>query len=670
MRYIFSVAFKREKLFVSLVLFVVFIASVTTLGQAVVAANLLNSSLAIGRVSEDDPNNASRFLKDAEGETTGIFSKIINIFYLAINEGNDAATKYVIDQRSLLLLIVLGFALLIILATTQVVIFGKNILISLLSLKIALRIRALIFNKLLDLPSAYFRIQQSGGVVYRLTDDARVIENNLFRLIENGFFGPVLSLCGLGLLIYLDYRLTLLIFLNVIVTVLIVNYIATFIRRVARRMAEGGADINTHVLKVFATISAIKVFCREKWERRKYRGFLRRYLKNWLSFNILTGLVRPVNEIVGLVGVVVIIFYGTVLIWRGELTSEGLFTFLFVLLYIVPYFERLSSVSLLHSELQVSVTRILEIVNSEKEVDALNMGNDKLLNYTGRVEFKNVSFDYSQESAKVSQLMGTGDKNTAVVEDAPAITSTETALVGAKKTQFSQPPILDNISFKVAPCESIGLVGESGSGKTTLVNLIALFMSPTKGAIFFDGKPVTDYTIKSVRRHISMVSQETYLFNASILENVQYGRLSASYKEVREACRLANIDNFVASLEDGYNTHIGESGVKLSGGQKQRIALARALLKNSKILMLDEATSALDSQNELEVQRAIEVIMNRQTTFIIAHRFSTILKVNRIMVLDKGKIVQFGTHEQLMKQGGLYRSLYNIQFNREVAAGV
>ncbi len=647
MRYLFKLIFQREKVFLTLVVIIVLVTSFTTLFQAVVAANLLNSSITAGVLSA----NAAGVVTAWNPQDTGLLRQVMEIINLAATEGNEAATRYVIEQRRLSLLFALGIVLVTILALSQFFIFGKELVINILSRRVAFRLRKLVFARLLNLPNVYFHAAQSGSIIQRLTGDTAMVEKSIVQIIEKGFFGPVFSGLGICLLVYLDYRLALVIFTSVVVIFFVINYLAYFIRILKLRMVSSVANVNTHIYKVFSMIEAVKIFSRERWERRRYQSLLNAYLKNWLLSNILTRLARPINELIGLIGVIVVIFYGTALIWQQEFSAEELFIFLFVLLFIVPYFQRITDVPILYRELSIAVERILHIVNSRPEHAVFNMGKTVLQHYKGKLTFANVSVDYTKEIADVRKLeewsaqRGNPKVSTAAVVAAPALA-------------------LEAVSFTIHPREAIAIVGESGSGKTTLVNLIAQFLPPTSGQILFDDCSHSQFSIKSIRQQLSMVTQETFLFNLSILENVRYGRLAATKSEVQEACHLAQIHDFITSLPDGYGTVIGERGVKLSGGQKQRLALARALLKRSRILILDEATSALDAQSEREVQHAIDDIMRRQTTFIIAHRFSTIAKVDRILVLSKGRLVEIGTHQQLMANRSVYFKLHQIQFDR------
>ena len=222
---------------------------------------------------------------------------------------------------------------------------------------------------------------------------------------------------------------------------------------------------------------------------------------------------------------------------------------------------------------------------------------------------------------------------------------------------------LSTIDFEVKQGEIVALVGASGAGKTSIANLLLRFYDPTEGAIFINGVDVREYELHSVRDRIGVVSQETFLFNATVFENIAYGKLSASFDEVKQAAQTAFADEFISVLPQGYGTVIGERGVTLSGGQRQRLSIARALLKNPPILVLDEATSQLDTESERQVQKALEVLMTGRTVFVIAHRLSTIQNADRILVLNEGKLVQSGTNEALLKQGGVYKRLYDLQFN-------
>ena len=327
-------------------------------------------------------------------------------------------------------------------------------------------------------------------------------------------------------------------------------------------------------------------------------------------------------------GIGIVLWYGSRLVLSGSLPGGDLITFLLLTVFVAG---SIGSFTGLYSQLQEALgasKRIFELLDTKSDLPE-TVTPEALTGARGEVRFDDVSFRY-------------GDRGDEMV--------------------------LSNISLQARPGEILALVGPSGAGKSTLVTLVPRFYDPVEGRILLDGTDIRDLGLEDLRRHVGIVPQETQLFSGTVKENIRYGRPGASDAAVEEAARAANAHEFISEFPDGYETVVGERGVKLSGGQRQRVAIARALLKNPRILILDEATSSLDSESEALVQAALETLMVGRTTFVIAHRLSTVRNADRILVLSDGRILQQGTHDELMRSGGLYRDLYERQFRVEVGA--
>jgi subfamily B ATP-binding cassette protein MsbA len=324
-------------------------------------------------------------------------------------------------------------------------------------------------------------------------------------------------------------------------------------------------------------------------------------------------------EFLGGVGIACIVFYGGYNVIQGDATPGTFFSFLAALLMLYEPVKRLSGVNNTVQQGLAAAARIFEVIDTVPEIQD-KPGARALPGVTREVEYQDVSFKYEEDW------------------------------------------VLKNINLRIRVGEMVAFVGASGGGKTTLVNLLPRFYDVTAGRILIDGVDIRDYRVESLRAMIGIVTQQTILFNETVRDNIAYGKVGQSLEEVVKAAQAAFADGFIGNLPRGYDTVIGEQGVKLSGGERQRISIARALLKNAPILILDEATSSLDSESEIEVQKALEYLMEGRTTLVIAHRLSTIRKANRIVVISNGEIVEVGTHDELMEKDGEYRKLYLLQF--------
>jgi subfamily B ATP-binding cassette protein MsbA len=397
---------------------------------------------------------------------------------------------------------------------------------------------------------------------------------------------------------------------------------AAELRHISERVQQKTADITSHVQETVSQIRVVKSFTMEKEEIKKFTA------ENNKAFDITMRAVQilstqnPVIALLQAVAAVGIVWYGGMEIINGHLTLPQLISFATALGIMTDPGSTLSRAFAVIQQGLASVKRIFEVMDIKPTIT--DEKDASPLHYTlGRIEFKNISFAYENEE------------------------------------------VLSGIDLTVQPGEAIALVGRTGAGKSTLVNLLLRFYDPVRGGILIDGQDLRGVTLKSLRERIAIVPQEIALFQGTIRENIAYGKPDASFEEIIAAATLANIHNFISALPNGYETQVGERGAKLSGGERQRIAIARAILRDPKILILDEATSSLDAETEVLIRDALEKLMKGRTTFIIAHRLYTVEKADRVVVLDKGKIVEIGPHKELLAKGGLYRYLYEIQFQNK-----
>jgi subfamily B ATP-binding cassette protein MsbA len=368
----------------------------------------------------------------------------------------------------------------------------------------------------------------------------------------------------------------------------------------------------------------VKAFGREEAEAGRFRDSNRAYLRTLMKSIQVSSLTASHMEVIGVVGVAAIIWYGGYLVIHGTMTPGAFFSFLTAMFMAYTPIRRLSGANNTIQQALAAAERVFEVMDLQTE-QALDRGRKELLPVSRSLEFRNVTFQY----------------------------------------EGSERPALADVTLTVEAGTIVALVGSSGSGKTTLVSLVPRFYDPTEGAVLIDGQDIRGYRLASLRRQIGIVSQETVLFDESVRNNIAYGRAGATDDEVIGAAKQAYAHDFIQRLPDGYATPIGENGVKLSGGERQRLAIARALLRDPPILILDEATSSLDSESERIVQLALANLIKHRTTLVIAHRLSTVQNADRIVVLDRGRVVETGTHAELLQRGGLYQRLHAIQFQAQ-----
>jgi subfamily B ATP-binding cassette protein MsbA len=484
--------------------------------------------------------------------------------------------------------------------------------------KVIRDVRNLIYAKLQILSLDYFTQKRSGELISRITNDVKVIENAVSYALTDLVYQSF-EVFSFALLIFLiNWRLALISIVVLPMVVVPMVAVGRVLRRLSRSSQEKMADINSLLVETFTGVRIVRAFCAEDRELAKFKKQNQDYYRIAMKSIKRMLLLGIITELIGVAMALFIIFYSGRQVIEGAL-SFGVFTlFMAALLSLIKPFKKLSQVNSIMEQAVAASSRIYEVLDASPSVKE-RADAQGLSGFKEGIIFENVWFSYADQD------------------------------------------ILKGINLEVKRGQVLAIVGPSGVGKTTLADLIPRFYDPKKGRILVDGLDIRDVTLKSLREHIGIVTQETILFNDTIEANILYGRPGASQEEVERAAIQAYAHDFIKQIPLGFKAIIGDRGMKLSGGERQRIAIARALLKNPPILILDEATSQLDSESERLVQQALDRLIQGRTVFVIAHRLSTVRGAHTIIVLDKGKIVEQGNHSTLLNNDGLYKRLYQMQ---------
>ena len=524
-------------------------------------------------------------------------------------------------EKDYFMLKVIPLALIFLYVIKAVLTYAQNLIIFGISWELVVEFREKLFTHIHALPFEFFEDHETGELMSRINNDVTIMQSTVTRLMKEFLQNSVMLVGLLAWGFYLKWDWAVMALVIFPIMVIPVSNIARKLRRLSRKGQEILGNINATVLESFSGIKIVRAFGMESREIKKFRTYNDSHLGVMKKNVKYVEITSPLLEVLGVISAAFILWYGGNQVLNEEI-SQGTF-----LAFIVALFMMYSPIRILfkiYTNIQTALAgaeRVFDILDQDAE--KMQEGKLELKGVNEGIEFKDVSFRYPSRATLV----------------------------------------LNEINLSVRKSEIIAIVGMSGAGKTTLVDLLFRFFDATSGTILIDGKNIQDYKLASLRQQLALVTQETFLFNDTIWNNIAFGcERKATHNEIMEAAKAAHVDHFASDLDEGYETMIGERGVKLSGGQRQRIAIARALLRNAPILVLDEATSALDSKSERLVQDALHNLMEHRTSFVIAHRLSTIKHANRIIVLDKGQIVESGTHESLLANSGLYRKYYEMQF--------
>ncbi|MEP6486985.1 ABC transporter ATP-binding protein/permease [Microcoleus vaginatus GB2-A3] len=520
--------------------------------------------------------------------------------------------------------------------------YGQDTLMAKAALTIALEIRKKVYSHLQSLNLGYFETAKTGDLSYRLTEDIDRIGEVVNKFFHQ-FIPCVLQLIAvLGYMIYLNWQLTLGALIIAPLMAILIGWFGEKLLSYSRQSQNRISDLSALLTEVFSGIRLIKAFVAEDYEIARFAEEAEQNRRAKYLSERIKALQFVVVGFLEAMSVILLFFLGGWQISQGNLTGTEFISYIAGVALLIDPIAITTANYGDFKQGEASSDRIFELLAIEPTV-VEKPGAIELPHVTGKVEYRNINFAYPSQPA-----LDNGGKQPQPPLD---------------KGGQGGVPILQNMSLLALPGEMIALVGASGAGKTTLVNLLPRFYDPQAGQILIDGIDIQDVTLNTLRRQIGIVPQETILFSGTIAQNIAFGQSYYELKDVQKAAEIANAHQFISEFPDGYQTWVGERGVNLSGGQKQRIAIARAVLLAPRILILDEATSALDSESEGLVQEALERLMRDRTVFIIAHRLATVRRADRILVLEKGRIVESGTHEELLEKGARYAGYYAQQFS-------
>ena len=523
-----------------------------------------------------------------------------------------------IDQLKMLCIL-----LTIIFISKNILFYTSNLIMSYVQNNVITDIRVLLFKHISKLSLSFFNNTKTSELSSILIRDISGMRVAFSQSLQKLIVEPISIASFLILLFIIDVRFSILVIIIIPISGFFSYQIGQSIRRKSKRNSIQSAGILNIIKEALSNIKIIKIFNLEDSENKKFKTENKKYFNLIFKKSILSNLLTPINETIGLsVGILLIWFGGISVLENQTMQSDDFIKFILLLFAMLQPIRKLSNVNVVFQNGIAAAERVFSILDNDDKIvqrkNPIHIGD-----FNSSIKFKEVDFKYA------------GNENI----------------------------ILDNINLEIKKGQTIAIVGKSGAGKTTLSDLIPRFYDPYSGNIFIDNYDVKDYSLKSLRSLIGIVTQNIILFNDSIKNNIAYGSKNANDEELENALISANLYDLVSNLEGGINTIIGENGIKLSGGEKQRLSIARALVKNPQILILDEATASLDSESEKKVHDAIDNVIKDRTVIVIAHRLSTIINADKIIVMDKGRIVEQGNHLELINLNGIYKKLYELQYS-------
>jgi len=551
------------------------------------------------------------------------------VFFSILVAGSTSATAWLLDpaiekifiNKDQTLILVIPFFIIVAFATKGISLYFAKVIMIIVSEEVKKNIQTDMLSSFIKADTELIENKHSGKYVSNLNYDVSQITHMLSSSLLN-IFKDSLTLIGLLTVMFIqNWRLSLIAIIMIPLASITAKKLGKRISKVTTEAQERSGDLNKYLIDLFKNHKIIKIFQRENFESERSENFVNKLKEKQIKIFTVVIRATPIMEVLTGIMIAILIFYSGKLIMTGQLSINNFFSFLAAMMLAYQPVRSLATINIGIGQGLSAGKRILPIIDMKVRISK-NENEKTLLLNNGSIKFKNVSFNY---------LSNTENK------------------------------VLKNINIEINGEKMTALVGHSGSGKSTMLNLIPRIYDPVNGSILIDEEDIKDINLVSLRNQISIVDQNTTLFDDTVLNNIKYAKPTASKEEIIKASELAMCSDFINNLENGFDTTIGENGVKLSGGEKQRLSIARAFLKDSKIILLDEATSSLDSETEEKIQKAIDKLTSNKTTVVIAHRLSTILNSDRIYVLDKGSVVAEGKHEQLLNSSDIYKNFYNKQ---------
>lgn len=534
-------------------------------------------------------------------------------------------TKYIIDNvfssKKMSTLNIIGLAMIAFYLINYFSQIIKSYLLINFKEKIMYFLQIKFFRHILSLSTKFFHEQKTGNLLSRLTNDT----NKIGAFFSDNVFGLLLDVLtfmfGISIMFYYHWKLSAICLLLLPFYLYAMMGFGAKIKQASSILQEDTAKMQGNLQESLAGIITIKSFTRENFEAIKHSRFWRTTIKSRIKLTLLLYISTITVATIGSLGPLIVLWYGGSQVISGHMTIGEMVAFSSFLNYLFGPIQKMTTLNFQLKDALAALERIYTILDMKPEIiDKVDArGTERVRSF---VKYENVNFSY---------------------------------IDGVK--------VLDGINFEANPGEILAIVGKSGAGKSTMLRLVFRFFDPQQGNIYIDGINIKDFKIKSLRMYVAAVNQDTFLFDGSIYDNIRYGSLHAGEEEIRNALKIGNSHDFIEKLPDGYKTKIGERGVKLSGGQKQRLDIARAIIRGARILIFDEATAFLDSESEFSIQQALQKLKTDRTIFVIAHKLSTILQADRILVLDHGKIVAQGTHEQLYNDSDVYKDIFDQQLH-------
>lgn len=498
--------------------------------------------------------------------------------------------------------------------------FIQEVCMEWISQRISRDLRIRIFEKYFLLPFHFFSGARTGELISRITLDVNLIQVIFSARFSNTLVDSLHFFPFLAIVLLIDWKMTLICTLVIPLALLPIVLIGRQIRKISHKTQQNIADISSHIFEVLGAMKIIKIFGQKNREQDRFDHLCRKTVQVRVRAQKKQAILSPITEMIGIATGVFLVWWFAPNVLDGKMSLGVFMTYITCIACMIKPLKTFGKIQIMLQNALAGLDRIEHLLNSPVEPSEL-AGDIAAADFRERIVFDRVRFGYDPEH-----------------------------------------PVLKDISFEINKGEVVALVGPSGSGKTTIANLLPRFFDPQNGRVLLDGVDVKNIRAGTLRGIIGMVTQEPVLFNATVAENIAYARPDASLEEIERVAKFARAHEFIMKMDRAYRTPVGERGCRLSGGEKQRIAIARALLRNPELVIFDEATSALDADNEKKVQEAIDRVMEDRTVLVIAHRLSTVVKAHKIIVIDRGEIVQSGTHRELMQMKGLYKSLYEMNF--------